>query len=102
MADGTVRIELLQVHFDVVGEGEQEFAKLFERYINRWSRLQNDRDMRDRRACEQRHPSTNDVCDVREGDREQRRGGEREIRGEPHGIKRFQTRKPKTNPGAPV
>lgn len=48
MADGTVRIELLQVHFDVVGEGEQEFAKLFERYINRWSRMQNDRDARDR------------------------------------------------------
>jgi len=48
MAGGTVRIELLQVHFDVVGEGEQEFAKLFERYINRWSRMQNERDARDR------------------------------------------------------
>ena len=46
MAD--VRIELLEVHFDVVGEGEQEFAKLFERYINRWSRKQNERESRDR------------------------------------------------------
>jgi hypothetical protein len=43
-----VRIELLEVHFDVVGEGEQEFARLFERYINRWTRLQNERDARDR------------------------------------------------------
>lgn len=48
MAGGTVRIELLQVHFDIVGEGEQEFAKLFEHYINRWSRMQNERDSRDR------------------------------------------------------
>jgi hypothetical protein len=47
VAEGTVRIELLQVHFDVVGEGEQEFAKLFERYINRWSRMQNERAARD-------------------------------------------------------
>ena len=46
MAD--VRIELLEVHFDVVGEGEQEFAKLFERYINRWSRKQNERESHDR------------------------------------------------------
>jgi hypothetical protein len=43
-----VRIELLEVHFDVVGEGEQEFARLFEHYINRWSRLQTERDHRDR------------------------------------------------------
>ena len=46
MAD--VRIELLEVHFDVVGDGEQEFAQLFERYINRWSRMQTERDARDR------------------------------------------------------
>jgi len=46
MAD--VKIELLEVHFDVVGDGEQEFARLFERYINRWSRAQQDRDARDR------------------------------------------------------
>jgi len=46
MAD--VRIELLEVHFDVVGDGEQEFAKLFERYINRWARTQNEREARDR------------------------------------------------------
>jgi hypothetical protein len=44
MAD--VKIELLEVHFDVVGEGEQEFAKLFERYINRWSRMQTERESR--------------------------------------------------------
>ena len=43
-----VRIDLLEVHFDVVGDGEQEFARLFERYINRWSRMQNERDARDR------------------------------------------------------
>lgn len=45
---GDVRIELLEVHFDVVGEGEQEFAKLFEAYINRWARAQNERDARER------------------------------------------------------
>jgi hypothetical protein len=43
-----VRIELLEVHFDVVGDGEIEFARLFESYINRWSRMQNDRDARER------------------------------------------------------
>jgi hypothetical protein len=43
-----VRIEFLEVHFDVVGDGEQEFARLFESYINRWARLQNERDCRDR------------------------------------------------------
>lgn len=46
MAD--VKIELLEVHFDVVGEGDQEFARLFERYINHWARMQTDRDARDR------------------------------------------------------
>ena len=54
VTNGTVRIELLQVHFDVVGEGEQEFAKLFERYINRWSRIQNERDARDRELEDER------------------------------------------------
>ena len=53
MKDG-VRIELLEVHFDVVGEGEQEFAKLFERYINRWSRMQNEREARERSFEEER------------------------------------------------
>ena len=43
-----VKIELLEVHFDVVGDGEQEFARLFERYINRWARMQTERDSRDR------------------------------------------------------
>jgi hypothetical protein len=42
-----VRIDLLEVHFDVAGDGEQEFAALFERYVNRWSRLQNERVQRD-------------------------------------------------------
>ncbi len=45
---GDVRIEHLQVHFDVVGEGEQEFARLFERFINRWSRMQCEREERRR------------------------------------------------------
>jgi hypothetical protein len=48
MAEGTVRIEMLEVHFDVAGDGDREFAKLFERYINHWSRTQNERDVRDR------------------------------------------------------
>lgn len=48
MQHGKVTIELLQVHFDVVGEGEQEFAQLFERYVNQWARKQNERDARDR------------------------------------------------------
>lgn len=48
MAEGQVRIELLQVTFDATGDGEHEFAKLFERYINRWSRMQNERDARER------------------------------------------------------
>lgn len=43
-----VSIELLEVHFDVTGDGEQEFVRLFERYINRWSRQQNERLQRDR------------------------------------------------------
>lgn len=43
-----VRIELLQVQFDVIGDGEDEFARLFERYINQWSRIQNDREHRQR------------------------------------------------------
>ena len=49
-----VRIELLEVHFDVIGEGENEFAKLFERYINRWSRMQNEREERNRSFEEER------------------------------------------------
>jgi len=43
-----VRIDLLEVHFDVAGDGEDEFVKLFERYVNRWSRMQNERAERDR------------------------------------------------------
>lgn len=49
-----VRIELLEVHFDVIGDGEHEFAKLFERYINRWSRMQNEREARERSFDEER------------------------------------------------
>lgn len=45
---GDVRIELLQVHFDVVGDGEEEFVRLFERYINRWSQMQTERIKRER------------------------------------------------------
>jgi len=44
MAD--VRIEHLQVHFDVVGDSEKEFARLFEQFINRWARMQCERDNR--------------------------------------------------------
>ncbi len=46
--DAKVHIDLLEVHFEVEGDGEQEFVRLFERYINRWSRMQNERVQRDR------------------------------------------------------
>ncbi|MCA9674518.1 MAG: hypothetical protein H6709_11245 [Kofleriaceae bacterium] len=35
-----IRIELLEVHFDVVGDDEQQFVRLFEKYVNEWSRRQ--------------------------------------------------------------
>ncbi|HEY1552261.1 MAG TPA: hypothetical protein VGG28_30750 [Kofleriaceae bacterium] len=41
-----VKIELLEVHFDVVGDDEQTFVRLFEKYINRWTRMQRDDDKR--------------------------------------------------------
>ena len=41
-----VVIQLLEVHFDVVADDEQQFVRLFEKYINAWSRMQ--RDQRDR------------------------------------------------------
>ena len=44
MAD--VRIELLEVHFDVVGDDEQTFARLFEKYVNQWTRMQREHDKR--------------------------------------------------------
>ena len=44
MAD--VRIELLEVHFDVVGDDEQAFVRLFEKYINQWTRMQRERTQR--------------------------------------------------------
>ena len=42
-----IKIELLEVHFDVVGDDEQTFVRLFEKYINRWTRMQRD----DGRSC---------------------------------------------------
>lgn len=36
-----ITIHNLEVRFDVEGEGEEAaFARLFEKYINRWSRLE--------------------------------------------------------------
>lgn len=35
-----ITIELLEVHFDVVGNDEQAFVQLFEKYINAWTRMQ--------------------------------------------------------------
>ncbi len=52
--DAKVHIDLLEVHFDVAGDGEEEFVKLFERYINRWSRMQNERIARDRELDQDR------------------------------------------------
>jgi hypothetical protein len=43
MSNGTVHIRLLEVHFDVVGDDEERFVKLFEKYVNGWSREQNAR-----------------------------------------------------------
>ena len=57
-----VRIELLEVHFDVVGDDEQQFVRLFEKYINEWSRMQQARQARidaleaDRSLDDDRHP----------------------------------------------
>lgn len=41
-----VTIELLEVHFDVVGNDEQAFVQLFEKYINAWTRMQRERKAR--------------------------------------------------------
>jgi hypothetical protein len=41
-----VTIELLEVHFDVVGNDEQAFVQLFEKYINAWTRMQRGRKQR--------------------------------------------------------
>lgn len=41
-----VHIELLEVHFDVVGDDEARFVALFEKYINAWTREQNARKCR--------------------------------------------------------
>jgi len=48
-ANGSVTIELLEVHFDVVGNDEQAFVQLFEKYINAWTRMQ--RGQRQRQAA---------------------------------------------------
>lgn len=42
-----IRIQLLEVHFDVVGDDEARFVALFEKYINMWTREQNARKRRD-------------------------------------------------------
>ena len=59
-----VRIDLLEVHFDVVGDGEQEFVKLFEKYINRWSQVQ-----RDRERCAREFEDERTIGDRRSGGR---------------------------------
>ncbi len=41
-----VKIELLEVHFDVVGDDEQTFVRLFEKHINEWTRMQRDHKQR--------------------------------------------------------
>ena len=39
--ENSVTIHNLEVSFQVEGEGDEAvFAKLFEKYVNRWSRLQ--------------------------------------------------------------
>jgi hypothetical protein len=42
-----VHIELLEVHFDVVGDDEARFVELFEKYVNAWAREQNARRRRE-------------------------------------------------------
>jgi hypothetical protein len=38
-----VVIQHLEVHFDVVADDEQQFVRLFEKYVNEWSRMQRER-----------------------------------------------------------
>jgi hypothetical protein len=49
-----IRIEFLEVHFDVVGNDEAEFVRLFEKYVNRWSRMQAEERQRRARAEQDR------------------------------------------------
>ena len=45
-----VTIHNLEVSFDVEGEGDEAvFARLFDKYIKRWSRLEAEMKMRQRR-----------------------------------------------------
>jgi len=46
-----VTITNLEVHFDVEGEGDQAvFAKLFEKHIRLWSRMQAEAEARQRQS----------------------------------------------------
>jgi hypothetical protein len=48
--DAMVTIHNLEVSFDVQGEGDEAaFAKLFDKYIKRWSRLEAEMKARQRR-----------------------------------------------------
>lgn len=50
-----VTINNLEVHFDVEGEGDEAvFAKLFEKYIRKWSRMQAEAQARQRQADSER------------------------------------------------
>jgi len=50
-----VTINNLEVHFDVEGEGDQAvFAKLFEKHIRAWSRLQAEAQARKRQSDAER------------------------------------------------
>jgi hypothetical protein len=46
-----VTINNLEVHFDVDGEGDEAvFARLFEKYIRKWSRMQAEAQARQRQT----------------------------------------------------
>ena len=50
-----VTIQHLEVHLEVEGEGDEAvFVRLFEKNINRWSRLASEQKLRQRRAEEDR------------------------------------------------
>jgi hypothetical protein len=50
-----VTINNLEVHFDVEGEGDEVvFARLFEKYIRKWNRLQEEAQARQRRSDTER------------------------------------------------
>lgn len=50
-----VTINNLEVHFDVEGEGDEAvFAKLFEKYVRKWSRMQSEAQARKRQSDAER------------------------------------------------